>query len=175
MINNKAVFLDRDGIINKLVERDGQSVSPRTFSDFKLKCGVASFLNKIKSLGFLTIIITNQPDIARKLMKKNELKKMHDLIKNQLAIDQIHICPHDDSDECLCRKPKPGMLTKAAEKHRINLINSFIVGDTWKDIEAGKRANCKTILWQASYNKDIDADFKVKSFREIIKIIQSNN
>ncbi len=171
MKKHKALFLDRDGIINEIVFREKKHVSPRTFKEFKLKKGIERFLQKAKKAGFLRIIVTNQPDIARKLMKAKELEKMHNLIKRELLIDEIFYCPHDDADNCPCRKPNPGMLMDAAKKWQINLGKSFIVGDSWKDMGAGENAGCKTILWQTDYNQKNQADFKIKTFSEILKII----
>jgi len=171
MKKNKALFLDRDGIINEVVFREKKHVSPRTFKEFKLKKGIQKFLQKVKKSGFLTIIVTNQPDIARGLMKPDELKKMHNFIEKELPIDEIFCCPHNDSDNCSCRKPKPGMLIESAKKWQIDLKNSFIVGDSRKDMDAGKNAGCKTILWQTNYNQKTQSDFKIKTFSEILKII----
>ncbi|MFA6436786.1 MAG: HAD-IIIA family hydrolase [Candidatus Paceibacterota bacterium] len=174
MKSTRAIFLDRDGIINDLVFRDNGFFSPRVFSDFKLKRGIKKFSQKTKSLGFLTIVVTNQPDIERKLMKVSELEKMHSVIMENLSVDEIVTCPHDDKNNCLCRKPKPGMIKDMSKKWHIDLKKSFIIGDSWKDVEAGKQAGCKTIFLKTDYNKkeEIFPDFKVSSFREIIDIIK---
>ena len=175
MKDKKAIFLDRDGILNYIIHRDGKYVSPRTFKEFQLKEGIEEFTQEIKKRKFLIIVITNQPDIARGFMRTEDLEKMHRFLTKSCLIDKIIICPHDDANNCACRKPKAGMLVEAAKEWRIDLKNSFIVGDTWKDIGAGKNAGCKTILWKMVYNDNVDADFKVKSFKEILKIIGSNN
>jgi D-glycero-D-manno-heptose 1,7-bisphosphate phosphatase len=174
MKNIRAIFLDRDGIVNDLVFRDNNYFSPRVFNDFKLKRGIKKFLQKAKSLGFLTIIVTNQPDIGRKLMKASELKKMHSAIMENLLVNEIATCPHDDKDDCSCRKPKPGMIKDMSKKWHIDLKKSFIIGDNWKDIEAGKKVGVKTIFWRTRHNKDINADFKVSSYKEIFLIINKS-
>ena len=175
MKDTKAIFLDRDGIINHTVCRDGKYVSPRTFKEFQFKEGVKEFIQKAKKENFLIIVVTNQPDISRGLMKIEDLEKMHHLLKKNRLVDEIFVCPHDDADNCHCRKPKPGMLLEASKKYQIILKKSFIIGDSLKDIGAGNDAGCKTVLWQETYNEKVEADFKVKSFKEILKIIKFNH
>jgi D-glycero-D-manno-heptose 1,7-bisphosphate phosphatase len=172
---NKAVFLDRDGVISKVILKDGIPFSARKFEEFKLFTHVQEVLEGLKEQGFLNIIITNQPDIARGLMCQKELKKMHDLVRKSLPVDDIVVCPHDDSDNCNCRKPKCGMLLYEANKKNIDLANSFIIGDQWKDIEAGKAAGCTTVLIDYPYNQNVASDFRVKdlvSAGEVIKKTQ---
>ncbi|MBI5051063.1 MAG: HAD family hydrolase, partial [Nitrospirae bacterium] len=142
----KAIFLDRDGVINKVLLNDGKPFSPRRFEEFVLIPDIEISLNSFRSMGFLNIIVTNQPDIARGLIEMQELNKMHNLLMEKLAIDDIIVCPHDDADDCRCRKPKAGMLLDGSKKWNIDIKKSFLIGDTWKDIEAGKSAGCKSIL-----------------------------
>jgi D-glycero-D-manno-heptose 1,7-bisphosphate phosphatase len=167
----KAIFLDRDGVINKAILKDGKPFSPRRFEEFKLFNGIREVLEKFRKKEFLNIIVTNQPDIARGLIKTETLEKMHKFIEENLPIDDIFVCPHDDIDNCHCRKPKPGMLLEAAEKWHINLKESFIIGDSWKDIEAGKAAGCATVLLDNLYNKEVEADFRVGDIDLAMKII----
>ena len=171
----KAIFLDRDGVINKILFNNGKPFSPRKLDEFELLPKVEEALISFKEMGFLNIIVTNQPDIARGLMKIEELDSMHALIRKSLPIDDIYVCPHDDSDNCSCRKPKPGMLLDAAKKWDIDLSRSFIIGDTWKDIEAGKAAGCKTILIDALYNKGVSCDYKVRSLKEAETIVKEEH
>lgn len=167
----RAIFLDRDGVINKVLLNNGKPFSPRSFEDFELFPEVGSILNFLKKMGFINIIVTNQPDIARGLMKMKELNKMHALIQERLPIDDIMVCPHDDADNCDCRKPKYGMLLEAADKWNIDLKKSYLVGDAWKDMEAGKQAGCRTIIIDMPYNKEVAADFRVKDVCEVMRII----
>jgi D-glycero-D-manno-heptose 1,7-bisphosphate phosphatase len=167
----KALFFDRDGVINEVVVRDGKPFSPRRFGDFKLVEGIGDVLVRLKLEGFLNIIITNQPDIARGLMEWEELNEMHKLIRERLFVDDIFVCPHDDKDNCECRKPKPGMLFEVAQKWGIDLNASFMIGDSWKDVEAGKAAGCKTILIDAEYNRGIETDFRVYNICSSVEVI----
>ncbi len=168
---NKAVFLDRDGIINKAIIKDGKAYSPRRFSEFEFVENVAEQIKKIKDAGYYVIVVTNQPDIARGNMDISELNKMTETIKANLAVDEISICPHDDTDNCTCRKPKPGMLFDAAKKYEINLNKSFLVGDGWKDMEAAKNTGCMGILIDTFYNKGVDCFRRVEDMNGAVNII----
>jgi D-glycero-D-manno-heptose 1,7-bisphosphate phosphatase len=145
-----AVFLDRDGILNRLVVRDGCAVSPRSFSQFEVLPGVAGALERLKRLGFLAIGVTNQPDIARGFLKPEDLERMHEYLRTTLPLDAIYTCPHVDGDGCACRKPKPGLLLRGAAEWQIRLEDSWVVGDSWKDLEAGRAARCNTCLVRTS-------------------------
>ena len=167
-----AIFIDRDGVINKAIIKNGRPFSPRTIDDFEILPGVDAALNLFHDLGYLNIVATNQPDIARGLMGEQILVRMHDLIRQNLAVDDIFVCPHDNSDNCLCRKPRPGMVIEAAARWDIDLISSYFIGDTWKDIDAGKAAGCSTILLDRPYNEGLESDYRVKSLLEVNDIIK---
>jgi D-glycero-D-manno-heptose 1,7-bisphosphate phosphatase len=171
----KAVFFDRDGVINKVIVRDGKPFSPRKFDDFKLVEGISDVLARLKCKGYLNIIITNQPDIARGLIEWEELNKMHSFINERLPVDDIYVCPHDDKDKCECRKPKPGMLFEVAQKWGIDLNASFMIGDSSKDVEAGKAAGCKTIIIDAEYNRTIETNFRIYDIRSALGVILNEN
>lgn len=142
----KAVFLDRDGVINKLVNRNGLAQAPYTLEEFELYPGVEEGLRIIKDAGYLAIIVTNQPDVARGWVKKENVDLINNKIKELLPIDDIKICFHTNADHCLCRKPMPGMLLDAAKEWQIDLSQSYMMGDRYGDVAAGKKAGCKTIL-----------------------------
>lgn len=169
----KAVFFDRDGVLNKAIVKNSKPFSPRKFEEFQLMPDVETLISSLKEAGFVSIVVTNQPDIARGLMETFELDKMHALIKQKLLVDDISICPHDDIDYCHCRKPKPGMLLDAAQKWNIDLNKSFLIGDTWKDMEAGKVAGCKTILIDAPYNQGVECDRRVNDLKEALTIVNN--
>jgi D-glycero-D-manno-heptose 1,7-bisphosphate phosphatase len=148
-----AVFLDRDGVVNQLVYRDGKAVSPRSIEAFVFVSGIQAAVKRLKAAGFPVFIVTNQPDIARGKMAAIALDQMTERIYQTLPIDDLRVCPHDDCDDCTCRKPRPGMLLDLAARWQVNLSRSFIVGDSWKDIQAGKQAGCRTILIAREYNQ----------------------
>lgn len=168
----KAIFLDRDGVINEIKVRNNSLFSPNSFEDFKLEQNVKTPLEVFKKLGFLNIIVTNQPGIARGYLKREELEKMHKFIQEQLPIDEIFFCPHDDSDNCSCRKPEPGLILSAKKLKDIDLGRSFCIGDAQRDIDAGREAGCKTVLLERSYNRDCKADYKVKNLNEVVELLK---
>jgi len=168
---NKAVFCDRDGVINQVILKDGKPFSPKTVKELVLNAGIADFLAETRKQGYLNIVFTNQPDIARGCMDSKNLQAMHDFLLKNLAIDDIYLCPHDDADNCLCRKPKPGMLIEAARKWEIDLNSSFVIGDQWKDVQAGKNAGCITILLDFPYNKNAECDYRSADLRSAFVFI----
>ncbi len=175
-LNNKAIFWDRDGVLNHVValRQDGQqNVSPLKYQDFNLFEGVAEVLAKTKVLGFLNIIITNQPDIARNKMEWEELNQMHDFLKIHIpTINAIYVCPHDNKDNCNCRKPKIGLVLDAVKDYGINLEESYLVGDSQKDIDCAMNAGIKSILVKTKYNIEVTGfDFQVESLGQIPKYL----
>jgi D-glycero-D-manno-heptose 1,7-bisphosphate phosphatase len=170
-VKERAVFLDRDGVINKVIFRNGLPASPRSLEEFGLNDGIRQTARRLKDYGFRIIVVTNQPDLVRGEITKGILDLMTQRMRWEIPIDDVFICPHDDHHQCSCRKPKPGMLIHAASRWKIDLSSSFMIGDTWKDIEAGKAAGCKTILLDAAYNQEVECDFRVKSLLEAADLI----
>jgi D-glycero-D-manno-heptose 1,7-bisphosphate phosphatase len=150
----RAVFLDRDGVINANLERGGRPVAPTRLADFKLLPGVQDAVQQLKELGYLVIVITNQPDVANGLCERATVEAMHDIIRTRLPIDDIRTCFHNDAAGCDCRKPKPGLILAAAAEHGIDLARSYVVGDRWRDVAAGRTAGCFTIFIDYSYQQD---------------------
>jgi D-glycero-D-manno-heptose 1,7-bisphosphate phosphatase len=161
----KAIFLDRDGTINKYVG------FLRNIDDFELIDGVAKAIRKINASGYLCIVVTNQPVIARGEVTIDEMNEIHKKLETELGrfgcyIDALYYCPHHPHKgykgevaalkiDCDCRKPKPGMLLKAAEDFHIDLVNSFMVGDSENDIAAGLAAGCQTVLIHDTQSGDL--------------------
>ena len=150
---NRAIFLDRDGVLNEVVMRNGKPYSPAGLDELKVVADAASALAKLKARGFLLIVVTNQPDIARGLAPVSLIDALNARVTSGLPIDAVEMCPHDDNDGCNCRKPKPGMLLRAAERDDIDLSNSFMIGDRWRDIEAGRQTGCRTLLIGDGYSE----------------------
>lgn len=144
-MGKKIVFLDRDGVINKLVERDGRMVSPRRIEDFEVFPKAPSAITKLREMGFEIVVVTNQPDISRGLMALAELEKMNDSI-HSLGVEHIRVCPHSNEDHCTCRKPKPGLLEDFIRSQTESIDEIWLIGDSASDIEAGTQVHATTIL-----------------------------
>ena len=142
----KVVFLDRDGVIN---EKRKDYV--KNLDEFIILNGVSKAIKLLKEKNFLVIIITNQSAINRKLLTENQLNEIHNYLQENLKkdntnYDAIYYCPHKPEENCNCRKPKPGLLLRAAKEHNIDMKNSFLIGDSMTDMEAADAAGCKGIL-----------------------------
>lgn len=173
---HRAIFWDRDGVLVELLaaRSDGlKNVGPGKFEDFKVAQGAAEALRQVKAEGYLNIMATNQPDISRNKLSWAELNRMHDFLKtNAPDLDAIYVCPHQDSDNCHCRKPKEGLLLDAAKDCRLDLSLCYMVGDAQKDIDAARAAGVKSVILRTDYNQDVkNQDLEIKSLEEILKFI----
>lgn len=168
-----AVFLDRDGVINANLERDGKPVAPTTLAEFRFLPGVEDAVRRLRQAGYLLIVCTNQPDVATGRTPRATVDAMHDLVRAKLDIDDIRICFHTDADGCACRKPKPGMILAAAGEHSIDLPRSYVVGDRWRDVVAGCAAGCLTIFVEYGYEQEgpNEPDHVVASLSEAANLI----
>ena len=167
------VFLDRDGVLNRPILADGRSYAPRSLDDFELLPGVSEAVTALKSLGFLAIVVTNQKDLGRGLIAAKTLEEMHRRIRTDIPVDDVVVC--SCIDECWCYKPNPGMLSESAETWDIDLGSSFIVGDTWRDVGAGKAAGCTTILvdsWAYDDQYKITPDHSVTDLPAAVELIK---
>jgi D-sedoheptulose 7-phosphate isomerase len=166
---NRAVFLDRDGVINRAFVRDGKPYPPPNPRELEILPGVPESLRDLKAHGYELLVVTNQPDVGRGKQSREALDAMHRDLSARLPLDDILVCCHTDQDHCDCRKPLPGMLLEAASKHNIDMASSFMVGDRWRDVEAGYNAGCRTILIDYGYSErapDRGPDLRVGSLRE---------
>lgn len=169
----RAVFLDRDGVLNRVVLRDGGAGggevigSPRTVAEFSLTEGAAEVVSRLRGAGYLAFVVTNQPDIERGLLDPAELEAMSAILRDEVGVDEVVVCPHDDAAGCRCRKPKPGMLEELAARWGVDLSASYMVGDSWRDMEAGRAAGCTTVLVRRPYNEGVSADVVVRELREV--------
>ena len=171
-IKNKAVFLDRDGVLNKAILINNKPYSPSSIEEMELLPGVVDGIKVLKNFGFKLIVVTNQPDVARGKTKIEIVYKLNDFIFHKLQLDEIKCCFHDNSEKCKCRKPKPGMIFEAANQWNIDLSISFLIGDRWRDIEAAKNAGLTSILIDYKYDeKKADADFECSNFKQAVNYI----
>jgi D-glycero-D-manno-heptose 1,7-bisphosphate phosphatase len=160
-LSRRAVFLDRDGVLNRAVVRNGRPYPPDSLEAFEILPGVPDAVTRLHDAGYLLIGATNQPDVARGTQRREVVEAMNSLLVEKMPISEIFVC-YEDGDDCPRRKPNPGLLLEAAEIYRIKLAASFMIGDRWRDIEAGRRAGCRTVFIDLGYDEprpDPDADF----------------
>jgi D-glycero-D-manno-heptose 1,7-bisphosphate phosphatase len=170
-MHRRAVFLDRDGVINESIVLDGKPCPPATIDETVLVSDASEALKQLKQLGFLLIVATNQPDVRRGTTSRENVEEIHGFLRSQLPLDDFFVCYHDDRDDCSCRKPLPGLVFQAAVQHEIELRSSYFIGDRWRDIDAGAVAGCRTILIHRSYNERSSAfvpDTVVSSLTEAV-------
>ena len=170
----KAIFLDRDGVINKTFIKNSLQISPPSFDLLEILPGVKESILRLKKLNFVCLVVTNQPDVSRGKIEKKTIIKMNNYLKDEIKLDDIFVCYHDDHDKCKCRKPKPGLLLDASKKWDINLKKSYMIGDRWRDIEAGKSVGCKTIFIDYDYKetKPKNPDFTTDSLLNAVHLIE---
>jgi D-glycero-D-manno-heptose 1,7-bisphosphate phosphatase len=171
----KAVFLDRDGVINQCKVVDGKPYPPSGIDEFVILPGVMEACRKLKQAGFFLVVATNQPDVGRGTLKREVVDSMHKILAQQLPIDRVEVCFHPGKGEsnCDCRKPKPGMLLRAAAELKIDLQRSWMVGDRWRDIDCGHAAGCRTVLIDYHYDEPLrqQPDFRVNNLLEAADLI----
>lgn len=174
----RIVFLDRDGVINRALERDGKPYPPRTLEEFEILPEVPSACAKLKSAGLVLVVATNQPDVGRGTLDRSVVERIHAHMMSQLPIDRVEVCYHPGKgqSQCECRKPRPGMLAHAARELNANLALSWMVGDRWRDVDCGHAAGCKTIFIDRGYAEELKQkpDFTAKNLAEAAEIIVSN-
>lgn len=171
-----AVFLDRDGVLNRPVVRDGKPHPPQSFDQFVIVDGARGALDRLKTLGYDLFVVSNQPDIARGTQDRAVVERMNAALAEALPIDEAFTCFHDDQDDCDCRKPKPGLILQAAERHGVDLDASFMIGDRWRDVAAGQRAGVRTVFIDYQYDErqpDPPADKTVSNLDEAVDWIAS--
>jgi D-glycero-D-manno-heptose 1,7-bisphosphate phosphatase len=170
----KAVFLDRDGVINVPIIRDGLPFAPQTASEFAWMDGLHDTLAQLRARGFLLMVCTNQPDVARGTQNREQVEVFHRKIEAELPIARVYACFHDNHHACVCRKPKPGMLLQGGADFDIDMAQSWMVGDRVGDIAAGKAAGCRTIFVRHDYDtkSQPQADFEVTDVPGLLDIIR---
>jgi D-glycero-D-manno-heptose 1,7-bisphosphate phosphatase len=170
-----AVFLDRDGVLNAAVVRDGRPYPPQTEADVQLLPGVADACRALAGAGLKLVCVSNQPDIARGTQSATVVADINAHLQRLLDLDEIVVCPHDDGDGCACRKPLAGMLFTAAERMNLDLVRSVTVGDRWRDVEAGRTAGTLTVFIDRGYRERAPdgADLIVGELEEAVEWIIS--
>jgi D-glycero-D-manno-heptose 1,7-bisphosphate phosphatase len=167
----RAVFLDRDGVLNPMVERGGRLRAPLALEDFRPFPWAGACVGRLRAAGFLALVVSNQPDVATGGLAPATLEGMHRRLREATGVDGIYVCPHADADGCDCRKPRPGLLRAAARERGVDLGASWLVGDRWRDVEAGRAAGCATILVDGPVERPVVPDHRAADLREAVTII----
>jgi len=175
----RAVFLDRDGVINRAITRDGLPFPPMNMADFEILPGVPEACKKLKAAGFILVVATNQPDVGRGIVPRELVEAMHVEMQKIISVDRIEICFHPGrgASDCDCRKPKPGMLLHAARELNIDLAQSWMVGDRWRDVDCGHAAGCRTVFIEGNYVEQLrqKPDFSARNLAEAADIILTHS
>jgi D-glycero-D-manno-heptose 1,7-bisphosphate phosphatase len=166
----QAVFLDRDGVLNRPSVRNGVAHPPASLEDLVVTPGAEAACGAFSRAGLLLIVVTNQPDLARGTADREVVDAINDQLRRHLGLDDVFVCAHDDADDCTCRKPRPGLLLDAAHRWSVRLGGSVMVGDRWRDVEAGRRAGCATVLVRRDHDEKLvsGADRVVANLREAV-------
>lgn len=171
--------MDRDGVLVMEMTREGKSYTPLSLEELEMEPKVREVAEILHEKGFLIFVVTNQPDIARGKLDPLILGKMHKRLSEAMGgkniLNGIYICPHDNQDACDCRKPKPGMLLRAASEWNLDLEKSFIIGDHARDVGAGKAAGCRTVLIRKGYNRGIEADEIACDLEDAVRKVIGHN
>jgi len=169
------VFLDRDGVINRALEHGSRPYPPKDLAEFEVLPEVPAACARLKAAGFVLVVATNQPDVGRGTMKREIVEEIHAHVLSRLPIDRIEVCYHAGKGltDCDCRKPKPGMLLHAARELDIDLGQSWMVGDRWRDVDCGQAAGCRTIFIDRGYAEELKQrpDFSVRDLGEAADLI----
>ncbi len=167
------VFLDRDGVLVPAEVRQGKPYAVRSVDALTLLPGVAAAVAGLHGAGLVVVVVTNQPDVANGLVQRDTVEAMHAWLRRKMPLDDVLTCYHADADGCHCRKPKPGLLDEAARRFGIDLASSFLVGDRWRDIDAGKAVGCTTFWVDRGYaeRRGDGADFTVPDLAAAASII----
>jgi len=167
------VFIERDGVLNQALVERSQQVSPLSPGQFKLNPAVAGLVGKLKAAGFVVIATTNQPGLSRGYQSRRALDQMHALLLKEVPLDDILICPHDETDHCPCRKPKPGLLTEARYKWQLDLDRSFVISDKWPDADAALAVGAISLLIKSPWLGNAHHDLVLPDFTAAVdKLLQ---
>ena len=179
-MNKRAVFLDRDGVLNRTTVHGGVPHPPSSAAELEVLPGVPEALAILGAEGLLRIVVTNQPDVARRTQTREAVEAINERLMRELPLDAVYTCYHQDADRCDCRKPRPGLLARAGDAYHIDLGASFMVGDRWTDVAAGEAAGCTTFLLDVPYSQAdrCRPDFRVPDLlhaaRTIVDLVRRN-
>jgi D-glycero-D-manno-heptose 1,7-bisphosphate phosphatase len=167
------VFIERDGILNEARTERQQQISPLTQEEFRPNEAAIPLMQQLKKAGLVLIATTNQPGISRGYQSRRELDRIHEKLMNTFPLDDICVCSHDETDDCPCRKPRPGLLVEAGFKHGLYLDHSFVISDKWQDAEAARVLGCTSLLLDSPWVRSVHRDFLLPDLGSIVnKVLQ---
>lgn len=173
-MKKRAVFLDRDGVINSMIFKRGKMRAPDDLAGFSFLEGVPDAVRLLQDAGYLTIVATNQPDVARGWQKKEIVDEINAHVVKSLGLTDLKVCFHDEGDGCACRKPEPGMLLEAAREWDVDLSKSYMIGDRFSDVKAGLAAGCRTVLiGDGGEGESVEPHAKASSLLEATRLVLS--
>jgi D-glycero-D-manno-heptose 1,7-bisphosphate phosphatase len=165
------VFLDRDGVLAEAIVRDGTAYAPTRVEDFALVPEAGEQVRRLRDAGFLCIVFTNQPELANGELREVDLDEMHRRMREAVPLDDVYVCPHDKSEGCRCHKPALGMIEDAVARWDVDLARSYVVGDRWRDVDAGRAAGCSSILIERPYSNATWASARVATLAEAVDAV----
>ena len=174
MRGQRAVFLDWDGVLNKPCIRANKAYAPLSFDHFEIFPEVPAVVKRLTSSGFIVAVVSNQPELSRGNLATSALDAMHKYLGRAIPVAGIYVCPHDEGDGCNCRKPLSGLLVRAARELNLDLTQSFMIGDTWRDIGAGSNAGCQTVLIDRPYSGQTDPTWRARDLTHAADIVLSH-
>jgi len=171
--SNRAIFLDRDGVIIKAPTINNKPKSIKKLNELTFIKGIITFCRYYKKKNYFLIMVTNQPEVKRKKNTKRNIIQINNFIQKKLKLDKVYVC-YSDNEKSFDRKPNPGMVLKSKSKYKLNLKKSFIVGDRWRDIGVAHKTGCISILIDRNYDEKMifKPNYVVKKIKDIYKIIK---
>jgi D-glycero-D-manno-heptose 1,7-bisphosphate phosphatase len=176
-VTRRAVFLDRDGVLNRAMVRNGRPYPPLRLEEFELHDNAAAGCARLKAANFILVVITNQPDVGRGTQTRETVEAMHSKLRSAIpSIDRIEVCYHageQHGEPCECRKPRPGMILRAAAELNIDLPGSYVIGDRWRDVDCARAAGCRAIFIDHGYEEKLRErpDFTVANFNDAVDAV----
>jgi D-glycero-D-manno-heptose 1,7-bisphosphate phosphatase len=173
-VRRRAIFLDRDGVLNRAVVRAGKPYPPADVAQTEILPGVAEALAQLRAVGFVLIVVSNQPDVARGTTARATVEAINAYLGSLLPVDRFIMC-YEDGENAFCKKPNPGMLLAGAQEFNVDLSQSFMIGDRWRDVEAGIAAGCRTVFINCGYaeKQPTTYDFQASSLLDAATLVLS--
>jgi D-glycero-D-manno-heptose 1,7-bisphosphate phosphatase len=167
------VFIERDGVLNQALVERSQQVSPLSPGQFQINPQAAGLVRQLKAAGFVVIATTNQPGLSRGYQSRRALDQMHAALLKAVPLDEIVLCPHDETDHCPCRKPAPGLLMEARYKWQLDLDRSFVISDKWPDADAAHAVGATSLLINSPWLGKAHHDLVLPDFKSAVaKLLQ---